>query len=128
MSSGAPSRTARASLARATRLPCARRTGQPSGRCRPIRVCGDAARQMGSALVALVAPCLAMAQAAEEFVVRPGSPHEASGGIVFSLEEGGHKHGEGGVATGRWALRFERGRVKGELSFSASGPEDFYGE
>ena len=60
-----------------------------------------------------------MAQAAEEFVVRPGSPHEASGGIVFSLEEGGHKHGEGGVATGRWALRFERGRDKGELSFGA---------
>ena len=79
-------------------------------------------------MVALVAACLAMAQAAEEFVVRPGSPHEASGGIVFSLEEGGHKHGEGGVATGRWALRFERGRDKGELSFSASGPEDFYGE
>ena len=74
------------------------------------------------------AACLAMAQSPEEFVVRPGSPHQAADGLVFSLEEGGHKHGEGGLAAGRWVLRFERGRDKGELRFSASAPEDFYGE
>ena len=79
-------------------------------------------------MVVLLVAWLAMAQSPEEFVVRPGSPHEASGGIVFSLEEGGHKHGEGGLATGRWALKFERGRDKGALPFSASAPEDFYGE
>jgi len=69
-----------------------------------------------------------MAQSTEEFVVRPGSPHEASGGFVFSLEAGGHKHGEGGLATGNWVLRFERGRDKGLFPFTASAPEDFYGE
>jgi hypothetical protein len=67
-----------------------------------------------------------MAQASEEFVVRPGAPHEASGGVVFSLEEGGHQ--QGGLATGHWVLRFERGRDKGLLPFTASAPEDFYGE
>jgi hypothetical protein len=80
------------------------------------------------AVVGLVAACLAMAQRSEEFVVRPGSPHEASGGVVFSLGEGGHEYGEGGLANGRWVMRFERGRDKGELRFSASAPEDFYGE
>jgi hypothetical protein len=79
-------------------------------------------------VVVLLFAWLAMAQSPEEFVVRPDSPHEASGGIVFSLDEGGHKHGEGGLTTGRWALRFERGRDKGSLPFSASAPEDFYGE
>jgi len=69
-----------------------------------------------------------MARSPEEFVVRPGSSHEASGGIVFSLDEGGHERGEGGLATGRWVLRFERGRDKGLLPFTASAPEDFYGE
>lgn len=61
-------------------------------------------------------------------MVRPGTPHEASGGIVFSLEEGGHKHGEDASTSGRWVLRFERGRDKGALPFTASAPEDFYGE
>jgi hypothetical protein len=79
-------------------------------------------------VLALLAACLAMAQIGEEFVVRPGSPHEASGGLVFSLEAGSHKHGEGGLATGHWVLRFERGREKGLLPFTASAPEDFYGE
>lgn len=69
-----------------------------------------------------------MAQSPEEFVVRPGESHEASGGIVFTLAEGGHKHGEGGSATGNWTLRFERGSKKGEVVFTASAPEDFYGE
>jgi hypothetical protein len=79
-------------------------------------------------VLALLAACLAMAQVGEEFVIRPGSPHEASGGLVFSLEEGGHKHGEGSLATGQWVLRFEKGREKGLLAFTASAPEDFYGE
>jgi len=69
-----------------------------------------------------------MAQAPQEFVLKPGASHEARGGIVFRLEEGGHKHGEGGLATGRWTLKFERGGEHGELPFSASAPEDFYGE
>ena len=75
-----------------------------------------------------MAASLAMAQSPEEFILRPGAPHTAAGGTVFTLVEGGHKQGEGGLATGHWALRFERGRDKGELAFSASGPEDFYGE
>src|SRR5215831_4773545 len=79
-------------------------------------------------VVGLLAACLAMAQAPQEFVLKPGASHEARGGIVFRLEEGGHKHGEGGLATGRWTLRFERGGERGELPFSASAPEDFYGE
>ena len=79
-------------------------------------------------MVVLLAAWLSMAQSPEEFVVRPGASHEAAGGIVFALAEGGHKHGEGGLATGAWTLRFERGRDKGELAFNASAPEDFYGE
>ena len=79
-------------------------------------------------MVGLLAACLAMAQSTEEFVLRSGAPHTVAGGIVFTLAEGGHKHGEGGLATGSWAVKFERGREKGELQLSTSAPEDFYGE
>jgi hypothetical protein len=79
-------------------------------------------------VVGLLAALLAMALPPEEFVVRPGAPHKTAAGIVFTLEERGHKHGEGGLTTGRWTLKFSKGVRSGKLPFSASGPEDFYGE
>ncbi len=78
-------------------------------------------------MVFLIA-ALAMTHPPEEFVLRPGVPHRTAAGIVFNLEQGGHKHGEGGLATGRWTLRFSRGKKRGKLPFATSGPEDWYGE
>jgi hypothetical protein len=69
-----------------------------------------------------------MAQTPEEFVLRPGTPHPTQAGIVFSLEAHGHKHGSKGLTTGHWTVRYARGDEHGELPFSASAPEDFYGE
>ena len=79
-------------------------------------------------MVGLLAALFAMTLPPEEFVVRPGAPHKTAAGIVFTLEQHGHKHGEGGLTTGRWTLRFSRGVRRGKLPFTASGPEDFYGE
>jgi hypothetical protein len=77
-----------------------------------------------STLVALIV----MAQSYEAFVLGPRSSHYTGAGILFELEEGGHKHGEGGLQTGRWTLRFQRGQRKEKLEFAAGAPEDFYGE
>ena len=69
-----------------------------------------------------------MAHPTEQFVLRTGAPHQTAGGVVFTLEAGGHKHGDHGLTTGQWTLRFSRGQKKGALSFVVSGSEDRYGE
>jgi hypothetical protein len=68
-------------------------------------------------------------QSPDEFLLRPGAPHTASDGTVFALDAKGHKHAQGGGATGRWTLSFQRkGKKAASLQFTASAPEDFYGE
>jgi hypothetical protein len=69
-----------------------------------------------------------MAQVPEEFVLRAGASHETKAGIVFSLVEGGHKHGSGGLTSGQWTLRFAKQAREGELAFAVTEPEDWYGE